>query len=190
MATRTRIRTLGQSLIQNQIRNHPTQSPLSTRGTATAGHPHPHLHVVTGTEAQTIAVTIAETLDAPGMTVATETILGLHCGALPRHPRGTVTIARQVDAAHRLTVAVRHPLPGPGMTAGATGIGTWIGAGGMTRVTVTKGTRGERMGNEWTRRKGIMVPGGDEGREGLYCPAVIALFHFCNKCPLVYLDVR
>ena len=134
-----------------------------------------------------MAVTAAETRDAIGMIVVTESVLGLHLhrAVLPRHHRGTVTTVRRVDVIRHLAVVVPLPLPGPGMTAGVTGIGTWIGVGGVIRVTAKGATRREKIGTKemagggtiteigllhligdgGTRRRGIMAIAGAEGGE-------------------------
>lgn len=157
IATRTQTPSLSPSLILIQSR--PTLSPLSTRGAASAEHPP--LHVVTGTGAQTMAGTVAETLDAIEMTVVTEMIPALHLhfhhAVLRRHPRGTVTTVRWVDVTRHLAVAVPHLLPGPETATGATGIGTWIGAAGMIRPIVTGITRRERIGTEETTGAGTVT---------------------------------
>ena len=156
--TVTRTQTPIPSQSQIQIRSRPTPTPLSVRGAASADHPPPH--VVTGTEAQTMAVTVAETRGAIGMTVAAEAIPALHLprAVLCRHPRDTVTTVRWVDVIRHLAVAVPLPLPlplpGPGMTTGVTGTGTWIGAG---RPLVTGITRRERIGTEETTGAGLAL---------------------------------
>ena len=105
-----------------------------------------------------MAVTVAETRDAIGMTVVAEVIPALHLprAVLCRHPRDTVMTVRWVDVIRHLAVAVPLPLPlpGPGMTTGVTGTGTWIGAG---RPLVTGITRREGIGTKETTGAGLAL---------------------------------